>query len=158
MTSSTFCLVSALGLVEVVVHGVLGIEAVLGGNRGLLGVVDDQELVGAVLGGQLDALRGQGVLNPQLGGVLVLGALEDGGGTNLAGGAGRGDLQADVVVAVVHDLVDAVVQEAQADGALAGADVLGRAGAGLGVDGDVLVEVDEELDAVVVAVLLGSSC
>ena len=46
------------------------------------------------------------------------------------------------------------MQEAQADRALAGADVLGRAGAGLGVDLDVLVEVDEELDALVVAVLL----
>ena len=84
----------------------------------------------------------------------MLAALEDGGGADLAGGAGLGDLQADVLVAVVDDLVNAVVQEAEADGALAGADVLGRAGAGLGVDGDVLVEVDEELDALVVAVLL----
>ena len=46
------------------------------------------------------------------------------------------------------------MQEPEADRALAGADVLGRTGAGLGVDRDVLVEVNEELDALVVAVLL----
>ena len=43
-------------------------------------------------------------------------------------------ISGDVVVAVVHDLGDAVMQEADADDALAGADVLGRAGAGLGVN------------------------
>ncbi len=48
------------------------------------------------------------------------------------------------------------MQEAQANGALAGADVLGGARAGLGVDGDILVQVNEPLDAGVVAVLLDS--
>ena len=46
------------------------------------------------------------------------------------------------------------MQEADADDALTGADVLGRAGAGLGVDFDVLVQVDEVLDAFVMALEL----
>ena len=84
----------------------------------------------------------------------MLAALEGGGGADLVGGTGaRGD-EADVVIAVVDDLVHAVVQEVDADGALAGADRLGRATAGLGVLGDVLVEVDQILDALIVAVLL----
>ena len=46
------------------------------------------------------------------------------------------------------------MQEADADDALTGADVLGRAGAGLGVDLNVLVQIDQVLDAFVMAVLL----
>ena len=62
-----------------------------GSLRRLLGVVDHQELVGAVLGSQLNALGGQSVLDPQLGSVGMLGALEDGGSADLEGGAaGRG--------------------------------------------------------------------
>ena len=46
------------------------------------------------------------------------------------------------------------MQEADADDALTGADVLGRAGAGLGVNLNVLVQIDQVLDAFVMAVLL----
>ena len=81
-------------------------------------------------------------------------ALEDGGSAHLEGGAAGGDDQAHVGVAVVHDLGDAIMQEADADHALAGAHILAGAGAGLGVDLDVLVQVDQILDALVVAVLL----
>ena len=65
-----------------------------------------------------------------------------------------GDDQLDVVIAVVQDLGDAVMQENDADGALAGAHILGRAGAGLGIHLDVLVQVNQVLDALVMAVLL----
>ncbi len=84
----------------------------------------------------------------------MLGALEDGGGADLAGGAAGGDNQLDVVIAVVQNLGDAVMQEADADDTLAGAHVLGGAGAGLGVHLNVLVQVYQVLDALVVAVLL----
>ena len=46
------------------------------------------------------------------------------------------------------------MQEADADDALTGADVLGGAGAGLGVNLNVLVQIDQVLDAFVMAVLL----
>ena len=46
------------------------------------------------------------------------------------------------------------MQETDADGALAGTDVLGRAGAGLGVNFDVLVEVYQVLDAFIMSILL----
>ena len=81
-------------------------------------------------------------------------ALEDGGGAHLEGGTAGGDDQLDVGVAVVHDLGDAVMQEADADDALTGAHVLAGAGAGLGVDLDVLVQIHQILDALIVAVLL----
>ena len=84
----------------------------------------------------------------------MLRALEDGGSADLEGGAAGGDDQLDVLIAVVHDLGDAVMQEADADDALTGADVLGGTGAGLGVNLNVLVQVDQVLDALVVAVLL----
>ena len=64
-------------------------------------------------------------------------ALEDGDRSDLAGRAVLRNDQLDIVIAVVDDLGDAVMQEADADDALTGADVLGRAGAGLGVDFDV---------------------
>ena len=81
-------------------------------------------------------------------------ALEDGGSADLEGGAAGGDHQAHVGVAVVHDLGDAVMQEADAHDALTGTNVLAGAGAGLGVDLDVLVQVDQVLDALVMAHLL----
>ena len=81
-------------------------------------------------------------------------ALEDGHGADLAGGAVGGDDKLYVLIAVVDDLGDAIVQEADADHALAGADVLGRAGAGLGVDLNILIEVYEVLDASVVTLEL----
>ena len=115
------------GVVEVIVHHVVGVQAEVVGGLGLLGVVQDQELVGTNLVSLVHAVGGQGVLNPQLGGVGVLGALEDGGGADLAGGAAGGDNQLDVAVAVVQDLGDAVMQEADADDALAGTHVLGGA-------------------------------
>ena len=80
--------------------------------------------------------------------------LEGCGGADLEGGTGARDDQADVVVAVVQDLGDAVMQEADADDALAGAHVLGGAGAGLGVHLDVLVQVHQVLDALVLGALL----
>ena len=119
------------GVLEVILHDVLGIQTELGGSLRLLGIVDDQELVGAVLGAQLHAIRAQSILDPELGGIGMRGALEDGGGADLKGGAGGGDDQRNVVIAVVQDLGDAVMQEADADDALAGAHVLGRAGAGM---------------------------
>ena len=82
------------------------------------------------------------------------GAFEDGHGADLTGRAVLGDNQADVLIAVVDDLGDAVMQEADADDALARTHVLGRAGAGLGINFDVLVEVYEILDAFIVALEL----
>ena len=84
----------------------------------------------------------------------MLGTSEDGSSADLEGGAAGGDNQLDVVVAVVYDLGDAVMQEADADFALAGAHILGGAGAGLGVNLNVFVQVDQVLDAFVVALLL----
>ena len=81
-------------------------------------------------------------------------AFEDGGSADLIGGAGGGNDQLDVAVAVVNDLGDAVMQEADADDALAGAHILGGAGAGLGVNLNVLVQFNQVLDAFVVTVLL----
>ena len=68
-----------LGVFEVVVHHVLGIEAELGRLFGLLGVVEDQELIAAEFIRLVDALGRQGIFDPQLGRVHVLRALEDGG-------------------------------------------------------------------------------
>ena len=76
-------------------------------------------------GSQLHAVGRQGVLDPQLGGVGMLGALEDGGSADLEGSAAGGNDQVHVGVAIVHDLGNAVMQEADADDALAGAHVLG---------------------------------
>ena len=84
----------------------------------------------------------------------MLGTPEDGRGAHLIGGARGWDDEADVVIALVGDLVDAVMQHADADGALTDADGLGGTGAALGVLGDVLVEVHQVLDARIVAVLL----
>ena len=135
-------------------NDVLRIQTELSSDGGLLGVVDDQELVGAVVLGLIDAIGAQGVLNPQLGGIHMLRTLEDGGGADLVGGTAGGNDQFNVAVAVVHDLSDAVVQEADADHALAGAHVLGGTGAGLGVDVDVLIQIQQVLDALVMAILL----
>ena len=55
-------------------------------------------------------------------------SLEDRGSAYLEGGAAGRDDQGDVAVSVVDDLGDAVMQETDTDGALAGTDVLGRAG------------------------------
>ena len=117
------------------------------GNLGLGRVVDDEELIGAGACGLVDAGRSQAVLKPELGGVLVGGTLDDGRRADLIGGAGAWKDETDVVIAVVDDLVDAVMQHADADGALTGAEGLGGATTGLGVLRDVLVEVDEVLDA-----------
>ena len=66
-------------------------------------------------------------------------AFKDGGGADFKGGAFLGDDQGDVVV-TIQNLGDAVMQEADGDYALADANLLGGAGAGLGVLGDVLVQ------------------
>ena len=55
-----------LGILEVIVHDVLGIQAELGSHSGLSCVVDDQELVGAVVLCQVDTLGAQSELDPQL--------------------------------------------------------------------------------------------
>ena len=84
----------------------------------------------------------------------MLRALEDGRGADLIGRARGRNRQADVAVAVVHYLVDGVMQKADADAALPRTHVLGGAGARLRVHRDVLVEVDEVLDAIVQTILL----
>jgi hypothetical protein len=67
-----------LGILEVVIHDVVWIEAVLGRNLRLRRVVDDKELVGAVLLAEVHALRRERILDPELCGILMLAALEDG--------------------------------------------------------------------------------
>ena len=64
----------------------------------------------------------------------MLAALEDSCSADLEGCAGARDDEGDVAVAVVLDLRDAVMQETDADDALACAYVLGRTGAGLCID------------------------
>ncbi len=83
-------------------------------------------------------------------------ALEDGGSADLVRGAILRNNKADVVVAL-QDLVDTIVQEADTDDTLAGADHLGRAGAGLGVLSDVLVKLLEVLHSLVVSLHLDHS-
>ena len=97
------------GVLKIVIHHIFGIEAEVVSRLRLLGVVNHEELIGAVGGAQLDAVGAQSVLDPKLGGVGMSGAFENGGGADLKGGAGRGDDQRDVAVAVVQDLSDAVV-------------------------------------------------
>ena len=80
-------------------------------------------------------------------------ALENGGGADLKAGALAGDDQGNVVIAV-QNLLDAVMQEADADDAFADAHLLGGAGAGLGILGDVLVQFDEILHGLVMALHL----
>ena len=84
----------------------------------------------------------------------MLAALEDGGSTDFEGCACGRDDQVDVAVSVVLDLGDAVMQETDTDDTLACTDVLGRAGAGLCVNLNVLVEVDKVLDTFIMSVLL----
>ena len=82
----------------------------------------------------------------------MLASLEDGGSSDLAGRSGRRKNETDVVVSVVYDLIDTVMKESDSDNALCRSDVLGRTGAGLGVDFDVLVEVYEVLYTFVMTV------
>ena len=63
---------------EVEVHDVGGIDAHVDGDLRLLGTLDDEELIGADLLGLVDAGGGEDVLEPQLGRVRVLAALEGG--------------------------------------------------------------------------------
>ena len=109
-----------LGILEVIIHDVLGIQAELGSHSGLGCVVDDQELVGTVVLSQVDAVRAQSELDPQLGSIGMLCTLEDGGCADLIGSAGGRDHQLDVAVAVVNDLGNAIVQEADADDTFTG--------------------------------------
>ena len=120
-----------------------GIQAKLNGRFGLLRVVDDQELIGSVLCSQFHAVRRQRILHEQMRGIRVCGALEDGDRADLAGSAVRRNYQGNVFISVVNNLSDAVMQEADADDALTGADILARAGTGLGVNLNVLVKVRE---------------
>ena len=84
----------------------------------------------------------------------MLGALEDSGSANLEGSTGGRNDQGNVLVTVIENLGNAIMQEADANDALAGADILGGAGAALGVNFDVLIEVNQILDALIVAVHL----
>ena len=84
----------------------------------------------------------------------MLGTLEDRHGADLTGSDIRRNDQANVIVAVVQDLGDAIMQEADADHALAGAHVLAGAGTGLGVDLDVLVELNQVLEAIIMTLVL----
>ena len=59
-----------LGVREVVLHHVVGIQTEFGRFLGLLGVVDHQELIALIFLGDVDALGAQSKLDPQLGGVL----------------------------------------------------------------------------------------
>ena len=83
----------------------------------------------------------------------MLRTLEDGGSADLKAGAALGAHQRDVVVAV-QNLGDAVMQEADTDGAFADADLFGGAGAGLGVLGNVLVQFHKVLHGFVMALHL----
>ena len=94
------------------------------------------------------------MLNPEFCCVGVFCTLEDSSCTDFTGGAaGRND-QLDIVIAVIEDLGDAVMQEADTDYALADADIFARAGAGLGVNFNVLIQIAEVLDAFIMAELL----
>ena len=84
----------------------------------------------------------------------MLGALEDGGSADLEGGTGGRNDQGDVLIAIIEDLGNTIMQEADADDTLTGANILGGAGAALGVNFDVLIEVNQILDALIVAVHL----
>ena len=77
-------------------------------------------------------------------------AFEDGGGTDFIGRSVFGNDQADVVISL-QDLINAVMQETDADGALSGADLLGGAGTALGVLGDILVQLHQVLHGFVMA-------
>ena len=141
-------------VLKVILHDVVRIKPELRGDCRLLGIVDDQELIGAVLCGKFNAVRAESVLDPELGCVRMLAALEDCRSTDLEGCAGARDDQGDIAVAVVLDLSDAVMQEADADDALACTYVLGRAGAGLCIDLDVLVKIYEILWIIVLTTSL----
>lgn len=126
------------GLVLVESHDTAQIQTGCGG-RGALGVAEYGELEAAVGGRQLHAGGGQGKFRPELGGVGVRGALENGGGGDPAGGALGGKHQPEVGAAVL-DAGDTVGQEADADDALAGAEAAGHRRVGGGIQGDVLIQ------------------
>ena len=52
-------------ILKVIFHDIVGVEAELCGLRGLLGVVNDEELVGTVVLGYVDAVGAECVLDPQ---------------------------------------------------------------------------------------------
>ena len=83
-------------------------------------------------------------------------SFENGGGTNFIGCAVFGDNQADVVIAL-QDLIYTVMQEADADNAFSGADLLGGAGAALGVLGNVLVQFNKVSHGFIMALDLDHS-
>ena len=92
----------------------------------LLGIVNDQELIRPVLIGKLHTIRAQCILHKKLCGIGMRCTLEDGHGTDLTGGAVLRDHECNVLIAVVNNLGNAIMQEANADHALARTNVLRR--------------------------------
>ena len=52
------------GILKVILHDIVGIQAELRSLLGLLGVVDDKELIGAGVLCQIDAFGAQSIFNP----------------------------------------------------------------------------------------------
>ena len=108
---------------EVIVHDVVRIKTEVSCDFRLLGIVKYEELIGAVLSCELNAVRAECILDPKLSCIRMLAALEDGGSTYFEGCACGRDDQVDVAVSVVLDLSDAVMQETDTDDTLACTDV-----------------------------------
>ena len=53
-------------ILKVIIHDVVGVETELGRLRGLLGVVNDEELVRAIVLGKVNAVGAESVLDPEL--------------------------------------------------------------------------------------------
>ena len=115
------CRTCSFCILEVIIHNIGGIQAEFGSSLRLGSVIQNEELIRTGAGCLIYALGREGILNEQLGSIGVLSALEDGGSADLEGGTGGRNDQGDVLVAVVEDLGDTIMQEADADDALAGA-------------------------------------
>ena len=113
---------------------------------GILRAFNGQELERADGLADLLAFGSHGELHEQLGLVQVLCALDDGGAADLVAGAVGGSQQLDVVIALflIHK---SRVQEANADGGLAGGDHRGGAGAGLDVGHNVGIDAGDQIQS-----------
>ena len=95
-------------------------------------------------------LRRQSILNPELCSVRMSTAIENSGSAYLKGRSVLGNNQLNIVISL-ENLVNTVMQKANADHTLAGTYHLGRTGTGLGVLINVLIQLLEILHGIIVA-------